>query len=222
MPFCRYEAWENGNIAQKASSSRVPLWNGLFCAIAPEHASKGVGSAVYKEAIKIMARFWVKQQNSSQKMNVQEKQEEVAELQSKLFRSSLNQFHQFGLLHQKAVPAINFPEKTQEKPTQLKNVSIKDMMFNPKAPLVVAISHSERASRFHQSNGFQPVSRLPYYDEVDDVTPFYTHVLILDPFCTGRLQELKASLLSNNNNEICNLSQIKDNLKSIENCNILI
>ena len=124
-------------------------------------------------------------------MNVQEKQEKEGGLLSKLFHSSLNQLHRFALLHHRAVPAINFPEKLQEKPTQLKNISLKDMMFNPKAPLVVAISHSERASRFHQSNGFRPVSRLPYFDEVDDVTPFYTHVLILDPFCTGRFQELK-------------------------------
>uniref|UniRef100_H2ZKJ9 N-acetyltransferase domain-containing protein n=1 Tax=Ciona savignyi TaxID=51511 RepID=H2ZKJ9_CIOSA len=58
----RYEAWENENICKKLSGSRIPMWNGLFCAISPEYSSKGLGSTVYKEAIRIMAQYWVKQQ----------------------------------------------------------------------------------------------------------------------------------------------------------------
>uniref|UniRef100_F6YKC5 N-acetyltransferase domain-containing protein n=2 Tax=Ciona intestinalis TaxID=7719 RepID=F6YKC5_CIOIN len=54
----RYEAWENENICRKLSGSRIPMWNGLFCAISPEYSSKGLGSAVYKEAIRIMAQYW--------------------------------------------------------------------------------------------------------------------------------------------------------------------
>ena len=195
----RYEAWENSHIAKKLSKARIPLWNGFFCAIEPKFASKGVGSAVYKEAIRIMAKFWIKQQTSD-KSNKQiqseahNKQEEPGIL-NKIFRySSFSQLHRCPSLHHKAVPRTSLFQKTFDKKSEInekkvnkksdqsKPVSVKDMMFNPKAPLVIAVSHSDRAANFHQSNGFHPVFKLSYHDDVLNDTPFFTHVLVLDPF----------------------------------------
>jgi len=239
--ICRYEAWENGNIAQKLSGARIPLWNGLFCAIEPDYASKGVGSAVYKEAIRIMAKYWIKQQTSSQqnKQTTPKPQEKTEEkgFFHKLFRrnTTISDLTRFALVHHRALPAAAFVQKSPEKSskttskaddvrsTESKNLSLKDMMFNPKCPLVVAISHSERAARFHESNGFEPVSRIPFHDDVDNTTPFYTHVLVLDPFRTGRLYELTATLCSENKQPSNDtLPAIYGHLKSVNSSRILI
>ena len=219
MFWLRYESWENENIAQKASGTRIPLWNGLFCAIEPDYASKGVGSAVYKEAIRIMARFWIRQQtelpaSSQEEFKLQEKSNKHIGSFSKIFfNSSFKNINHYALLHHRVTPSTVYAQKKPDQQLDPKNsraplvnrldsakatikeVSIKSMMYNSNAPLVVAVSHSEIASRFHQSNGFQPVLRIPFYDATDDVIPFYTHVLVLDPFCTGKLSLVEHALL---------------------------
>ena len=238
--YFRYEAWENDNIAQKLSGARIPLWNGLFCAIDPDYTSKGVGSAVYKEAIRIMAKYWIKQQSSSRVNSqtapkCQEKTEDKGFF-SKLFRNtSFSDLTRFSLLHHRGLPSAAFAQKSAEKSTktskksqntnstQSNTLSLKDMMCNPESPLVVAVSHSDRAARFHQSNGFEPVSRLPFHDAVEGTTPFYTHVLVLDPFRTGRLYELTAGLCADSK-QSCNetLPDIYGQLKSVNSSRILI
>ena len=158
-----------------------------------------------------MAKFWIKQQtldnpNKQIQAKAHNKQEERGIL-NKIFRSpSFSQLHRYALLHHRAVPPTSVLQKTSDKKLEInekkvnkksdqsKPVSVKDMMFNPKAPLVVAVSHSDRAANFHQSNGFHPVSRLPYHDNVLNDTPFFTHVLVLDPFSTGKINELEAAL----------------------------
>ena len=171
-----------------------------------------------------MARFWVKQEMESncngegQTKSVEKSEKPKPRNKSengffsKAFRnSSYSRFHHMSLLHHTSLPppAIVQKKEIQQKDTpnpqfdpskpMERRISIKDMMFNPKAPLVVAISHSERSSRFHQSNGFQPVTRIPFYDNVDDVIPFYTHILVLDPFCTGKFCQVEAALHSKDN-----------------------
>ena len=190
-----------------------------------------------------MAKYWVKQQHEMQERKStqsdnqespkpQEKTEEKGIL-GKLFRNtSMSRLHRFALLHHRALPSAAFAQKTTDKSNktspnsdinsnQQKNLSLKDMMCNPKAPLVVAISHSDRAARFHQSNGFEPVSRLPFYDAVENSYPFYTHVLVLDPFRTGRLHELTADLCAGNKPSL-DKNQINDHLKSVNSNRILI
>ena len=190
-----------------------------------------------------MAKFWVEQQTSpktnvTQKTKCPEKKEEKG-LFNKLFHNtSLSSLNRFALLNHRAIPAAAFAQKhtqktnklnkqddTKEKTAQPKQLTIKDMMFNSKAPLVVAISHSDRAASFHQSNGFQPVSRIPFHDEKEDVTPFYTHVLVLDPFCTGKLQELTSGLTNDSKKSIGEpLSLLHENLQhsSMSNSGLLV
>ncbi|XP_002127007.2 uncharacterized protein LOC100185053 [Ciona intestinalis] len=230
----RYEAWENENICRKLSGSRIPMWNGLFCAISPEYSSKGLGSAVYKEAIRIMAQYWVKQQKESRAQlsrtrpqserlvrndsQLLEPAKENKGVVGKLLRSfSLKEIHRYALLSHRALPQAAFMQKarsTQQqhssavatKPTEDQTkpndaIRARDIVGNSSAPLVVAVSHSDRAARFHEANGFHPIARTPYHDKVEGTSPFYTHVLVLDPFRTGRVDELTAAM----NEESANL-----------------
>ncbi|XP_002127261.2 uncharacterized protein LOC100180340 [Ciona intestinalis] len=223
----RYEAWENENICRKLSGSRIPMWNGLFCAISPEYSSKGLGSAVYKEAIRIMAQYWVKQQKESraQLSRTRPQSERLVRNDSQLLEPakenkgifgrfwqnfSLKEIHRYALLSHRALPQAAFMQKarsTQQqhssavatKPTEDQTkpndaIRARDIVGNPSAPLVVAVSHSDRAARFHEANGFHPIARTPYHDKVEGTSPFYTHVLVLDPFRTGRVNELGNSI----------------------------
>ncbi|XP_076814993.1 uncharacterized protein LOC143461102 [Clavelina lepadiformis] len=221
----RYEAWENENVAQKASRTKIPLWNGLFCAISPKYSSKGLGTTVYKEAIRIMASYWdenhvavkakstisiaesVRQEKNGSKPSNQLQQESsfLDKIVRNLFFKNL---HIFSLLSHRQLPQpvivqtkdskINLKPKLTS--AQAKTQST-DTMHMTSAPLVVAISHSDRAAHFHQANGFLPVLRIPFYDEVENITPFYTHVLILDPFRTGKLDEISSGLQAHVNEE---------------------
>ena len=71
------------------------------------------------------------------------------------------------------------------------------------SPLVVIISHCKRAVNFHQINGFQAVSEIPYHDDVEDITPFYAYTMILDPLNTGRATELAFGLSKDEESLIC-------------------
>uniref|UniRef100_H2ZKJ6 N-acetyltransferase domain-containing protein n=1 Tax=Ciona savignyi TaxID=51511 RepID=H2ZKJ6_CIOSA len=62
----RYEAWENENICKKLTVNRIPMWNGLFCAISPKHASKGLGSTLWKDGMKILKEYFIKRAVSRQ------------------------------------------------------------------------------------------------------------------------------------------------------------
>uniref|UniRef100_H2ZKJ1 Uncharacterized protein n=1 Tax=Ciona savignyi TaxID=51511 RepID=H2ZKJ1_CIOSA len=216
----RYEAWENENICKKLSGSRIPMWNGLFCAISPEYSSKGLGSTVYKEAIRIMAQYWVKQQQPNKpqlhRMRPQSEKKNVSQestnqgLVGKILRSfSLKEIHRCALLSHRALPQAAFMQKLKSPPqtnttklpgkagtnqTTAASIQPRDIIGSSSAPLVVAISHSDRAAHFHKANGFHPIARTPYHDPVEGTTPFYTHVLVLDPFRTGKVNELNEAM----------------------------
>uniref|UniRef100_F6XPN3 N-acetyltransferase domain-containing protein n=2 Tax=Ciona intestinalis TaxID=7719 RepID=F6XPN3_CIOIN len=196
----RYEAWENNNICRKLSGSRIPMWNGLFCAMLPEHTSRGLGSSLYKEAIKIMAEYWLKKSIQQKK----ETQDTGNGFFSRLFSGNgSNYLHYFTLLNHRKLPtaqAVSIksaePERCTKSPQNKSTLhkSMKEMMGNPTAPVVIAISHSEKAAHFHEANGFHPITRLPYFDPVEETPPFYTHVLVLDPFRTGKVNICKEAL----------------------------
>ena len=192
-----------------------------------------------------MAKFWVEQQtspksNENQKTKCPERKEDNGIISRVFPNSSFTNLHRFALLHHRALPSTTFAHKSTIQQPNCRvpslpvaelnsntktSLSIKDMMFNPKAPLVIAVSHSDRASRFHQSNGFQPVLRLPFHDEKEDVTPFYIHVLILDPFCTGKLNEMKSALHCTNNlweNELDLPSTQKTDLSFSQSSSVLL
>ncbi|XP_078485563.1 uncharacterized protein LOC100182683 isoform X2 [Ciona intestinalis] len=177
----RYEAWENKNICRKLSGSRIPMWNGLFCAMLPEHTSRGLGSSLYKEAIKIMAEYWLKK-------SIQEKKE-TQDAENGFFSRKLPTAPAMSL---KSAEPERCTKSPQNKSTLHK--SMKEMMGNPTAPVVIAISHSEKAAHFHEANGFHPIIRLPYSDPIEGTSPFYTHVLVLDPFRTGKVNICKEAL----------------------------
>nr|XP_039262293.1 uncharacterized protein LOC120338375 [Styela clava] len=49
----RYEEWEYEHITKVVSKSKIPMWNGLYCAIDPEFAGQGCGTFSYAECIRI-------------------------------------------------------------------------------------------------------------------------------------------------------------------------
>lgn len=71
---------------------------------------------------------------------------------------------------------------------------IKNQTSVKEAPLAIVISHSDRAAHFHRANGFHPITKIPFYDPVEETTPFTTHILVLDPFRTGRIEEFMTEL----------------------------
>nr|CAB3262561.1 uncharacterized protein LOC100180340 [Phallusia mammillata] len=198
----RYEAWENKHVTQKLSGTRLPMWNGLFCAIAPEHSSKGFGSMVYKGAIKIMAKHWRETQSKAQRV-ISKSEDTWTENPMQNDEGFMSRFgtkilHGFSLLNHRRLPTGIALAQKKEQPRSAPS----DNICKSAVPLVGAISHSDRAANFHAANGFHQMSRIPYYDEVDHVTPFYVHVLVLDPFKTGRLDELNNALKTDINRNL--------------------
>jgi len=190
--FNRYEAWENDNVAQRAAKTKMPMWNGLFCAIAPEHSSQGVGSAVYKDVMRILAKHNFSNATHGQSTTKSHKATKDSMLNR--LKSALPRFiHQFALLHHRTTPLTLLSSKVeqeQDKRLAQQLTNQKEVFSEPPTPLVAAISHSERSASFHESNGFHPVSRVPYHD-VDGAVPFYVHMLVLDPFRSGGVPEFR-------------------------------
>ena len=72
-------------------------------------------------------------------------------------------------------------------------------------PLVVAVSHSVRSSRFHTKNGFCPMEAIPY--KINGQVQFNVHILAHEPFNCGKSKVFAASFNScvasnNSKNEI--------------------
>ena len=67
-------------------------------------------------------------------------------------------------------------------------------VYKKALPLFVTTSHNERSANFHVVNGYQQVTKIPYFD--DDTggkgnQKLYVHVLAFDPFKTGRINKAK-------------------------------
>ncbi|XP_076814982.1 uncharacterized protein LOC143461092 [Clavelina lepadiformis] len=214
----KYEAWENTHVAQSLSRTRIPLWNGLFCAISPDYSSKGVGSTVYKEAIRIMAKFWLRQQkakivNKKEGRTMKKSEEDQKETSWSKFLVkflSSKSLHRYTLLNHRALPTGAMVQKltekqnettvnstAQESPIKRQTPSTPELARVPPAPLVVAVSHSDRSANFHELNGFHSVARIPFHDPANGIHQFYCHVLVLDPFKTGKTDQLNSALLMN-------------------------
>ncbi|XP_078485543.1 uncharacterized protein LOC108950278 [Ciona intestinalis] len=196
----RYEAWENENICRKLSGSRIPMWNGLFCAISPEYSSKGLGSAVYKEAIRIMAQYWV---NKNQTIMTDVPVNLVRRAGKQLRKVSETDHSRrcfnitdcfFRCNKISSAPDTNHNSLHDVTSGDVNMTSSVSLLPPSSYPLLVAVSHSDRAARFHEANGFHPIARTPYHDKVEGTSPFYTHVLVLDPFRTRKVKFLSSCL----------------------------
>ncbi|XP_039267723.2 uncharacterized protein LOC144420759 [Styela clava] len=75
----KYEEWEYENISKHVCSTKVPLWNGIFCAVDPKYSGKGCGSMSYNECLKIIKNI----QESNKKKQLQIKHEENLEIKSR-------------------------------------------------------------------------------------------------------------------------------------------
>ena len=202
--FNRYEAWENKQIAQKASATRIPLWNGLFCAMDPEYASKGFGSAVYQGGVSIMTKHWLRQlkrENGIEKSS--HMKEKNADSIKNLMRSLSSSHVILEDCLETATDATHAVKDLIEHFETLKQKKPALKVSKCESPLVVIISHCKRSAKFHQTNGFEAISEIPFHDDVENVTPFFAQTMILDPLNTGRAKELTAGLRQNEDFELC-------------------
>ncbi|CAK8675931.1 unnamed protein product [Clavelina lepadiformis] len=225
----RYEAWENEKVNKKVSKLGIPLWNGLFCAISPEYSSQGLGTLVYKKAIDIMTKYWVQKQMSTKIRQTYQRSQSVKETK----QQRMEQVDKIVSLCKRRLSLKElkehftvFKDEFVSKDTMSHFTSMKCNKARFSAPLVVAISHSDRAAHFHQSNGFHPVSKVPFFDDSDNITHFNTHILALDPFSTGRLHELTSGLQKDvsltTDLEITQTSHLYDTLKSAPTDKIIV
>ena len=146
-----------------------------------------------------MAKHWYKNFNKVPPTNnnsvIFTKPQE--QLSLKDYVNSLTSANYRTLLQQKAMAPNAVINKSIECDAKIKGLSkmpTTHKSVTAKAPLVVVISHSDRSANFHKSNGFESVLRIPFYDEVEDKTPFFTHLLLLDTFDSGRVEEFKYNL----------------------------
>jgi len=165
----RYENWENDLLEQPVRSCRLPMWNAIFCAISPEYTNLGICSMLYESAISIMANYWIASPElrlctADEKSSLKQRLSHVIEL-------PVNKSCDFS--------EFNFTAGIDKSAS---------------APLVLAISHSERSAKFHKSNGFFSIKLIPYHDVIDDVTPFSVHILAHEPFLTGNLRQFDAAV----------------------------
>jgi len=244
----RYEAWENKHIAERSRRARLPLWNGLFCAMLPEYTSRGFGSAVYNEVIKTLAKHHLNRHITPTRTNpffsTHNKQchrcsspirgstgQNTSDvLDRPLARFLARQMHGFTLLNHNHLPhgmqvqTKCFCETVKSTQSQGVNSTHSIALLPPStpakaresasAPLVVAVTHSERAANFHSSNGFRQLTRIPFCDGAEGKLQFYVHVLALDPFRTGRVAEFNEALLNDvDTNVKCNWTLTCSNME---------
>ena len=131
---------------EKLVQARLPLWNGLFCAMLTECAGNGIGSSLYKQTLRLLVEYPKKK-----------------------------------MIAQSISSGYNLLMKT------------KNRISAPSAP-IVAISHSDRAAQFYETNNFCPLVRIPYVDAESKKTLFYVYVLVLDLSKTDQVIKLKGAM----------------------------
>jgi len=188
----RYENWENKLLEKPVKNCGLPMWNAIFCAISPEYTNMGICSMLYESAIAIMADYWLtsyfKPPTSATLTlaNIQGRRKSFGNIE-KNFRN----FRTKG--GRRLSETLERPVNRKVNLAKYNNV-VSNTDQDIVAPLVLAVSHSDRSASFHKSNGFSSMQLIPFYDEVDDVTPFYVHILAHEPFRTGNLPRFDASV----------------------------
>ena len=139
------------------------MWNGLFCAIKPMYACMGIGTLVYKEAIKIMTNLIPPPaRNGGNKM------------------ASLNRFLPTSLDADVLESTKSYLAKKASPPKPCSKVI---------SPIFCAISHCDRSANFHKANGLKYISGIPFYDA--SIPQFNVHILGFDPLFSGELLHLR-------------------------------
>jgi len=110
---------------------------------------------------------------------------------SKLYRSAIAIMISYSHKHF-AGNQLQIPAEVACKPRSLINNQQKNS--NATAPLVLAVSHSDRSARFHQSNGFCSIKLIPYHDQVAQITPFFAHLLAHEPIRGGSLLQFNSAV----------------------------
>jgi len=196
----RYEAWENRNLGEKLTRARIPVWNGLFCAIHPEYSCRGLGGLVYNEAISIIGNMWLEKQAALKTAEDKKASKQITNSITAKIRNRICLNHQ----QDKSLSNNNHKNTASKRDFYLnpKNNNLSSMLGNSSSPLIIAVSHSERSASFHKKNGFHAVARLPFCDSDENDTSaceplnpqFYVHVLVLDPFRSGRVPEFNKAV----------------------------
>ncbi|XP_039267714.2 uncharacterized protein LOC120342800 [Styela clava] len=205
-----YEEWDYENISKHVCSTKVPLWNGIFCAVDPKYAGRGCGSMSYNECLKIINNFRKIKMTEAKKMENQSKIN-IRKTAQKLLGYYKNQinfktltafFHSLSILSHRSPPiqsvsVNNTTVESENTEIQLKKSSKRLTDFK-KSPMLFMISHSRQAVRFHQKIGFQSVADIPYYDENTSIDEekslFNVNVLMMDPLDADRITDFTQKL----------------------------
>ena len=128
--------------------------------------------------------------------------EERASLKKLMRTLSFNHTNHNQLFMHKSFSQSNLQSLWENKPIVILDENsnqtpvLENERLSREVPLLVAVSHCERSARFHRSNGFHPISKMPFHDPKANITPFDTSILVLDPFSTGKIKEFVAKLNS--------------------------
>ena len=197
----RYEEWENRLLEPAVRHCELPMWNAIFCAISPEYTNMGICSMLYERAITIMADYWLN--NTTTTTSGAATKESCRMIRCKSF-SVLNNNNNNRQSKNKS-RCLSETSSTEHLPCKHqhhRNLTAQKHAVAAKlnsdksavAPLVLAVSHSERAASFHKSNGFSAIKLIEFHDEVTNVTPFYVHILAHEPLRGGNLLRFDSSV----------------------------
>ncbi|XP_076814656.1 uncharacterized protein LOC143460875 [Clavelina lepadiformis] len=217
----RYEAWENEHICKRVKAGGTPVGNGLFAAVHLDYTDRGISSRISLDLMKIIFRLWLKDQkrfyqakisqNSCllpEKPVLRSEQKDVTRWQhscrTSLSQPSLTQRCQtYRLLSNarstKDLMAVKKIDRAAQGLANAKGpvnsrakVNFKDYeRLDLKLPVAISITHSENCANFYKNNMFLPVVKIPFYDDVEKITPFEVFILVLDPFRLGRVALFK-------------------------------
>ena len=190
-------------------------WSGLFCAVQPEYACQGIGSAVYSEAAKLVGAdcHHEKSTGGGNSLSTASRKtirglpslvlNKKSTISPMLLESFLcKRFQPSNFMRQSS----NAPDVAQPRvPGQYGEAYLQPAKITgrpalrQRKPVYMAVSHSDKAAKFHTSNGFEQVTCVPYYDE-DGSFLFNAHVLIMDWFHSGQLELCTQVFLSSVSN----------------------
>ncbi|XP_039267717.2 uncharacterized protein LOC120342802 [Styela clava] len=206
----KYEEWEYENISKHVCSTKVPLWNGIFCAVDPKYAGKGRGSLSYSECLNIINNI---RKNKSCKEKEFRKSRVKSEEHLHGIVQKLRKFYENLTDSEKLINPVEYLTTSRSSTTRNLPVHIgtnrdkngpihgdekfKKTSKKSMRSMIFMISHSRQAVHFHQKNGFQSIVDIPYYEEpvlgIGD-SPFNVNVLLMDPLETGGIAKISHAL----------------------------
>ncbi|XP_039274343.2 uncharacterized protein LOC120348288 [Styela clava] len=208
----RYEDWEYENITKHVCATGIPMWNGPFAAMDPEYTGQGHGTLMGPACL----RYLENHNPSKQKLRRQISENDKSDSQRYSQDIPTREQERMNKTSGSKIPMscksdFNCKYKFRNQETIESGPYISETC----PPLFFALSHSHRSVNFYKKNGFFSVTDMIYptegMSELDSLSlkseSFNVNVLILDPFKTGKYDDI-TKCIKNSNVQILN-SQTK-------------